>query len=36
LEVYKVVNFCKKKEIITAQITSFWWNGMISIRLNHG
>jgi hypothetical protein len=26
----------RKKEISTAQITSFWWKGMISIRLNHG
>jgi hypothetical protein len=26
----------KKKEMLTAQIISIWWNGMISIRLNHG
>jgi hypothetical protein len=26
----------KKKERSTAQIISVWWNGMMSIRLNHG
>jgi hypothetical protein len=35
-EFCKVVDYCKEKEMITAQIISVWWNGMISIRLNHG
>jgi hypothetical protein len=35
-ECHKVVDYCKEKEMSTAQITSVWWNGMMSIRLNHG
>jgi hypothetical protein len=35
-ECHNVVDYCKEKEISTAQITSVWWNGMISIRLNQG
>jgi hypothetical protein len=35
-ECYKVVDYCKEKEMITAQIISVWWNGMISISLYHG
>jgi hypothetical protein len=27
---YKVVDDCKEKEIMTAQMISVWWNGMIS------
>jgi hypothetical protein len=35
-ECHKVVDYCKENEMITDQITSVWWNGMISIRLIHG
>jgi hypothetical protein len=36
-ECHKVVDYyTKKKEMSTAQIINVWWNGMISIRLNHG
>jgi hypothetical protein len=31
----KILNFVKKMEILTDQIMSAWWNGMISIRLDH-
>jgi hypothetical protein len=34
-ECHKVVDYCKEKKISTAQIISVWWNGMISITLNH-
>jgi hypothetical protein len=30
-ECYKVVDYCKEKEMIKAQIRNVWWNGMISI-----
>jgi hypothetical protein len=35
-EFHKVVDYCKEKEMSTAQIISVWWNGMISIRLSQG
>jgi hypothetical protein len=35
-EYCKVVDYANKKKMITAQIRSAWWNGMISRRLNHG
>jgi hypothetical protein len=35
-ECHKVVITAKKKEMSTAQIINVWWNGMISIRPNHG
>jgi hypothetical protein len=35
-ECHLVVDYTKKKEIITYQIISVWWNGMMSIRLSHG
>jgi hypothetical protein len=35
-ECHKVVDYYKEKEMSTAQIISVWWNGMISIRTNHG
>jgi hypothetical protein len=35
-ECHKAVDYCKEKEISTAQIISVWWDGMISIRLSHG
>jgi hypothetical protein len=34
-ECHKVVDYCKK-EISTSQITSVYWNGMMSIRQNYG
>jgi hypothetical protein len=35
-ECHKVVDYRKEKKMSTAQIISVWWNGMISIRQNHG
>jgi hypothetical protein len=35
-EFHKEIDHCKKKVMSTAQITSVWWNGTISIRINHG
>jgi hypothetical protein len=35
-ECHKVVDTARKKVMLTAQIINVWWNGMISIRLNHG
>jgi hypothetical protein len=35
-EYCKVLSIAKKKEMITAQIITVWWVGMISIRINHG
>jgi hypothetical protein len=35
-ECHKVVDYFKEKEDVTVQITSVWWNGMMSIRLSHG
>jgi hypothetical protein len=34
-ECHKVVDYCKEKGDDHSQITSVWWNGMISIRLNN-
>jgi hypothetical protein len=34
-ELHKVLDYCKQKEMSTAQIISVWWNGIISISLNH-
>jgi hypothetical protein len=35
-ECCKIVDYCKAKEMSTAQITSVCWNGTMSIRLSHG
>jgi hypothetical protein len=35
-ECHKVADYCKEKEMSTAQVTSVWWNGMMPIRLSHG
>jgi hypothetical protein len=40
-EFYKVFDYSKEKGYFNSsnhksQITSVWWNGMMSIRLNHG
>jgi hypothetical protein len=35
-DVVSYLIIAKKKEMLTAQIRSVWWNGIISIRLNHG
>jgi hypothetical protein len=32
----KVVECSKEKQMLTAQIMSVWWNGMMLITLNHG
>jgi hypothetical protein len=35
-ECHKVVDYCKEKGDVTTQMISVWWNGMMSITLNHG
>jgi hypothetical protein len=35
-ECYKVVDYCKEKGDVNRSNLSVWWNGMISIRQNHG
>jgi hypothetical protein len=35
-ECHIVVDYCKEKEMSKAQIINVWWNGMMSIRQNHG
>jgi hypothetical protein len=35
-ECCKIVNYFKEKSDVKSSNHNVWWNGMISIRLNHG